>query len=156
MCLRGLSSPAGVDLTLGRCPYGVIAKGEGDDGEPEQTAPLEVRLVAGGLPHRCSTSPEGAAGEHCSAGGWRQDPGRGLGDRPSFSTSLREGEGLRIRNLGERILQSSGLVPWSSCRGDPSLSVTFLGLRKRCWNRWCFPPLITMSLIFELQLCHAR
>lgn len=142
MCLRRLSSPAGADLTLGRCPYGVIAKGEGDDGEPEQTAPLEVRLVAGGLPHRCSTSPEGAAGAHCSAGGWRQD--------------LREGEGLRIRNLGERILQSSGLVPWSSCRGDPSLSVTFLGLRKRCWNRWCFPPLITMSLIFELQLCHAR
>lgn len=37
------------------CLYRVIAEGEGDDGEPEQTSPLEVILIASCRPHRCST-----------------------------------------------------------------------------------------------------
>lgn len=88
--LRDLSRLAGrVDFTAegsallprlvflgGRCPYRVIAKGDGDDGDPKQTAPLEVSLISSCLPHRCSSyqgmpgrPPLGALDESKAGGG---------------------------------------------------------------------------------------
>jgi hypothetical protein len=43
---------------LGHCPYRVIAKGHGDDCEPEQTAPFEIGCVACNRRHCCSFSQE--------------------------------------------------------------------------------------------------
>lgn len=107
----------------------VIAKGEGDDSDPEQTAPLEVRLISSCLPHRCSTS-------------------QGMPSRPPLLWSeARMGAGpwqtllppLTYLPRGRRVSgpetenESPSALAWwawlSPCRGDPSLSVTFWGLR---------------------------
>lgn len=95
------------------CLYRVIAEGEGDDGEPEQTSPLEVILIASCRPHRCST----LRGKRRRAP-LRADGGGASASATPFHRQRRREKILPVPKPGERDLLDRGLPGWtSSCKG---------------------------------------
>lgn len=111
----------------------VIPKGEGDDGEPEQTAPLEVRLTACRRPHGRGPSPRRRDwAVRCARRGGGAGRGRALLPAPC-SLLFPARSHLRVRELQQRGLLGSGLGAWSGLTGEtpaasPAVSGTFPGL----------------------------
>lgn len=93
--------------------YRVVAEGEGDDGEPEQTSPLEVILIASRRPHRGSAL----------LGQRRRAPLRGeggAGPRRALLPFTFSGGGRRFFRLQNPESETCWTVGWtSSCKRYP-------------------------------------